>query len=163
MAEQPILSRLRAPVGAVQNKRRIGRGPGSGLGTTGGKGQKGQYARAGGQVRRGFEGGQTPLMRRLPKVGFTNPFRKNVAIINIRDLADFGAGAVVDEAALKHVGLVHGPHDSIKILGDGELSKALTVRAHAFSKTANERIESAGGKAELIAAPKSDKTDKTKE
>ena len=102
MAEQPILSRLRAPVGAVQNKRRIGRGPGSGLGTTGGKGQKGQYARAGGQVRRGFEGGQTPLMRRLPKVGFTNPFRKTVAIVNIRDLTDFGAGSV-EEASVTSV------------------------------------------------------------
>jgi large subunit ribosomal protein L15 len=153
MAEQPILSRLRAPKGAVQNKRRIGRGPGSGLGTTGGKGQKGQYARAGGQVRRGFEGGQTPLMRRLPKVGFTNPFRKNVAVVNIRDLTDFDAGAVIDVAEMLKVGLVRGPHDSIKILGDGALTKALTVRAHAFSKTAKERIESAGGKAELIAVP----------
>jgi large subunit ribosomal protein L15 len=153
MAEQPILSRLRAPVGAVQNKRRIGRGPGSGLGTTGGKGQKGQYARAGGQVRRGFEGGQTPLMRRLPKIGFTNPFRKSVAVVNIRDLSDFDANAVVDIAKLEEVGLVRGTYDSIKILGDGELKKALTVRAHAFSKSAKERIEQAGGKAELIAAP----------
>jgi large subunit ribosomal protein L15 len=156
MAEQPILSRLRAPKGAVQVKRRIGRGPGSGLGTTGGKGQKGQYARAGGQVRRGFEGGQTPLMRRLPKIGFTNPFRKSVAVVNIRDLADFDANAVVDVAKLKEVGLVRGGFDSVKVLGDGELKKALTVRAHAFSKSAKERIEQAGGKAELIAAPAPD-------
>jgi len=98
--QQPILSRLRAPKGAVKGKRRLGRGPGSGLGTTAGKGQKGQLARGGGQVRRGFEGGQTPLHRRLPKIGFKNPFSKQVATVNVGKLAGFDAGATVDPDAL---------------------------------------------------------------
>ena len=147
----PILSRLRPPAGAVRGKRRLGRGPGSGLGTTAGKGQKGQTARAGGKIRRGFEGGQTPLMRRLPKVGFNNPFSKQVAVVNVGNLACFDAGAVIDPAALVAAGLVRGPFDSIKILGDGALDKALIVRAHAFSQGARGLIEKAGGKAELLA------------
>jgi large subunit ribosomal protein L15 len=153
MAEQPILSRLRAPKGAVKDRRRIGRGPGSGLGTTGGKGQKGQYARAGGQVRAGFEGGQTPLFRRLPKTGFHNPFSKDVATINVGMLARFDAGSTVDADALRKAGLLRGAFDSLKILGDGKLEKALTVRANAFSQGAKAQIEQAGGKAELIAPP----------
>jgi large subunit ribosomal protein L15 len=152
--KQPILSRLRAPVGAVKGKRRLGRGPGSGLGTTAGKGQKGQLARGGGQVRRGFEGGQTPLHRRLPKIGFNNPFSKQVAIVNLGDLDNFDAGTLVDPEVLKSAGLVRGPHDSIKILGDGALGKKLTVRAHAFSKSAKERIEKAGGTVEVIGPAK---------
>jgi large subunit ribosomal protein L15 len=148
--KQPILSRLRAPKGAVKDRRRIGRGPGSGLGTTGGKGQKGQYARAGGQVRAGFEGGQTPLFRRLPKIGFHNPFGKQVATVNVGNLAGFPAGASVDPDVLRQAGLIRGRFDSVKILGGGVLDKALTVRAHAFSQGAKALIEQAGGKAELI-------------
>jgi large subunit ribosomal protein L15 len=153
MAEQgPILSRLRAPKGAVKDRRRIGRGPGSGLGTTAGKGQKGQTARGGGQVRRGFEGGQTPLMRRLPKTGFKNPFTKKVLTVNVGLLGRFDAGTVVDPELLAKSGLARGQFDGIKILGDGKLEKALTVRAHAFSQGAKTQIESAGGKVEVIGA-----------
>jgi large subunit ribosomal protein L15 len=144
----PILSRLRAPVGAVQGKHRVGRGPGSGWGTTAGRGQKGQYARN--TVRPGFEGGQTPLYRRLPKIGFKNPFTTQVATVNIELLKRFDAGSTVDILALTDSGLVKGAFDKIKILGDGEIDRALTVRAHAFSARAKEQIEKAGGKAELI-------------
>ena len=156
MAEEskvPLLSRLRAPQGAVKGEKRLGRGPGSGLGTTGGKGQKGQRARSGGQVARWFEGGQTPLIRRLPKIGFYNPFSRNVGIVNIGNLARFDAGAVVDPKSLRDAGLVNGGHDTLKVLGHGKLDKALTVRAHAFSESAKAAIEQAGGKAELIEAP----------
>jgi large subunit ribosomal protein L15 len=152
--KQPILSRLSPPKGAVKDRRRLGRGPGSGLGTTGGKGQKGQTARAGGQVRRGFEGGQTPLIRRLPKVGFHNPFGKDVATVNVGHLARFDAGAIVDPAQLVAAGLVRKRSGSVKILGDGKLDKALTVRAHAFSQNAKASIEGAGGKVELIETAK---------
>ena len=151
--KQPILSRLRAPEGAVQNKRRVGRGPGSGLGTTGGYGQKGQRARSGGSIHPWFEGGQTPLWRRLPKRGFKNPFTKNVAVVNVGDFARFDAGATVDAEALKAAGLLSGRYDVLKVLGQGKLEKALTVRAHAFSAGAKAQIEGAGGKAEVIAAP----------
>lgn len=150
--KQPILSRLRAPKGAVKGRRRVGRGPGSGLGTTGGFGQKGQRARSGGAIHPWFEGGQTPLWRRLPKRGFQNPFTKNVAIVNVGVLAGFDKGAIVDPEKLVAAGLVRGKFDSVKVLGEGKLDKALTVRAHAFSKGAKERIEQAGGKAELIEA-----------
>jgi large subunit ribosomal protein L15 len=152
-AKQPILSRLRAPKGSVKDRRRIGRGPGSGLGTTGGKGQKGQYARAGGQVRAGFEGGQTPLFRRLPKVGFHQPFAKVIATVNVGALSRFDAGSTVDADTLMQARLVRGRFDAIKILGNGTLDKALTVRAHAFSQNAKAMIEQAGGKAELIEKP----------
>src|ERR1044071_8211307 len=121
--QQPLLSRLRAPEGAVQGKRRLGRGPGSGLGTTGGKGQKGQRARVGGKVRRGFEGGQTPLMRRLPKGGFTNLFAKRVVTVNVGSLAAFDAGAVVAPEALVAAGLIRKRFDSVKVLGEGTLDK----------------------------------------
>jgi large subunit ribosomal protein L15 len=147
----PILSRLRAPVGAVKNKHRVGRGPGSGWGTTAGRGQKGQYARN--TVRPGFEGGQTPLFRRLPKIGFRNPFSVNVMTVNIELLKRFEAGSKVDVDALKSSGLVKGVFDKIKILGNGELDRALTVRAHAFSARAKEQIEKAGGTVELIDPP----------
>jgi len=155
----PILSRLRAPEGAVKGERRLGRGPGSGLGTTAGKGQKGQTARSGGRVRRGFEGGQTPLFRRLPKVGFKNPFTRLVAVVNVGNLGKFAAGATVDPEALAAAGLVKGRFDAIKVLGQGALDRALTVRAHAFSASAKELIEKAGGKAELIEAPKTTQTE----
>ena len=154
----PILSRLRAPRGAVKNKHRVGRGPGSGWGTTAGRGQKGQYARN--TVRPGFEGGQTPLFRRLPKIGFKNPFSKNVATVNVERLGKFDANSVVDELALRAAGLVRGTVDSIKILGSGSLDRALTVKAHAFSAKAKELIEGAGGKVEVIAGPKKSQTEK---
>jgi large subunit ribosomal protein L15 len=149
----PILSNLRAPKGAVKNKHRVGRGHGSGWGTTAGRGSKGQYARN--TVRPGFEGGQTPLFRRLPKIGFKNPFTINVATVNIELLKRFDAGSVVDVDALVATRLVTGRFDTLKILGNGELDRALTVRAHAFSARAKEQIEKAGGKAEVIATPSS--------
>jgi large subunit ribosomal protein L15 len=148
----PILSRLRAPAGSVKVKHRVGRGPGSGWGTTAGRGQKGQYARN--TVRPGFEGGQTPLYRRLPKIGFKNPFSANVVTVNVDRLSKFDAGSVVDVDALKQAGLVRGSFESIKILGNGTLDRALTVKAHAFSAKAKELIEGAGGKVEVIEAPK---------
>ena len=149
----PLLSRLRAPEGAVTGKKRKGRGPGSGLGKTAGKGQKGQTARAGGSIRRGFEGGQTPLHRRLPKVGFKNIFSKVIATVNVQRLTRFDAGVTVDPAALIAAGLISARHDGVKILGEGELDRALTVRAHAFSARAKEMIEKAGGKAEVLEQP----------
>jgi len=156
MAEEtkvPILSRLRPAPGAVKSEKRLGRGSGSGLGTTAGKGQKGQRARSGGQVARWFEGGQTPLIRRLPKIGFYNPFSRDVAVVNIGSLVRFDAGAVVDAQALEQAGLLKGRYQALKVLGNGKLDKALTVRAHAFSQSAKAAIEQAGGKAELIDPP----------
>jgi large subunit ribosomal protein L15 len=149
--KSPILSRLQAPVGAVKDKHRVGRGHGSGWGTTAGRGQKGQYARN--TVRPGFEGGQTPLFRRLPKMGFKNPFSTNVAVVNIESLKRFDAGTTVEIETLTASGLIKGSFDKVKILGDGELDRALTVRAHAFSARAKELIENAGGKAEVLDAP----------
>ncbi len=148
----PILSNLRAPEGAVKNKHRVGRGPGSGWGTTAGRGSKGQFARN--TVRPGFEGGQTPLFRRLPKIGFKNPFTINVGTVNIEQLKRFDKGAVVDLEAIRKARLVTGRFDTIKILGNGELDRALTVKAHAFSARAKEQIEKAGGTVELIPTPK---------
>lgn len=147
-----ILSRLRAPEGATTAERRIGRGVGSGLGKTSGRGQKGQKARSKGNINKlHFQGGQTPLQRRLPKRGFRNPFAAAVASVNVGDLERFDKGANIDEAALRAARLVQGQVDRIKILGDGELTKALTVTAHAFSKTAQAKIEKAGGKAVVLA------------
>lgn len=143
------LSKLAKPEGATRPKTRLGRGVGSGLGKTAGRGQKGQYARTRG-FKPHFEGGQTPIQRRLPKRGFKNPFPARVAEVNVGDLEIFTAGAKIDETALKAKGLVRGRFDSIKILGDGELSKAVTVSAHAFSKTAAAKIEKAGGKVVVI-------------
>ena len=142
------LSKIRKPIGATRDKVRLGRGVGSGLGKTAGRGQKGQYARNG--VKRGFEGGQTPLMRRLPKRGFNVPFPARVAEVNVGDLERFDAGAKVDEKSLRDRGLVKGHADRIKVLGNGDLKKKLTVTAHAFSKSAVEKIEKAGGKAVLV-------------
>jgi large subunit ribosomal protein L15 len=144
------LSKLAKPVGSNKPKTRKGRGVGSGLGKTAGRGQKGQYARNG--IKRGFEGGQTPLARRLPKRGFTNKFAKKVAEVNVSSLEIFGAGAKVDERALRDRGLVKGACDEIKILGNGEITKSVIVTAHAFSKTAAAKIEKAGGKAILATA-----------
>jgi large subunit ribosomal protein L15 len=144
------LSKLAKPVGATSSKTRLGRGPGSGLGKTSGRGQKGQYARARG-FKPHFEGGQTPIQRRLPKRGFRNPFPTRTAEVNVRDLDVFDAGAKVDVDVLVERGLVRGRFDRVKILGDGELTKAVTVSAHSFSRSAAEKIEKAGGKVVLIA------------
>jgi large subunit ribosomal protein L15 len=150
----PILSRLKPPVGAVKKKLRRGRGLGSGLGKTAGKGQKGQTARHNrGFGKLGFEGGQTPLYRRLPKVGFKNPFTKSVATVNVDMLEQFfDAGAVVDVASLRAKGLVKGQWDLVKVLGSGELTKKLTVRVDAISAGAKAKIEKAGGVVESLEA-----------
>ncbi len=142
------LSNLKKPAGATQREKRLGRGVGSGLGKTSGRGSKGQYARNG--IKFGFEGGQTPLARRLPKRGFNVPFPTKTAAINVSELEAFGAGAKVDETALRDRGLIKGPIDRIKILGDGELTKAVTVAAHSFSKSAVQKIQKAGGKVVLV-------------
>jgi large subunit ribosomal protein L15 len=144
------LSNLQPSYGSTQSKKRIGRGHGSGTGKTAGKGHKGQNARSGGGVKPGFEGGQMPLQRRLPKRGFTPLSRKVYCLVNLRDLELFDAGSVVDLEALGKAGLIGQPKDGIKILGDGELTKALTVKAHKFSKSAQAKIEAAGGTVEVI-------------
>ncbi len=143
------LSKLAKPAGATRPKTRLGRGVGSGLGKTAGRGQKGQYARTRG-FKPHFEGGQTPIQRRLPKRGFKNPFPARVAEVVVGALEVFTAGANVDEQALIAHGLVRGRFDRIKVLGDGELTKAVTVSAHAFSKSAAEKIKKAGGKVVLV-------------
>jgi large subunit ribosomal protein L15 len=145
------LSKLAKPEGATKKKTRKGRGVGSGLGKTAGRGQKGQYARRA-TFKPSFEGGQTPLARRLPKRGFIKHDQAVVAEINISQLETFDAGAQIDERALRARGLVKGHADRIKILGNGELTKAVTVTAHSFSKSAQEKIAKAGGKAVLVTA-----------
>ncbi len=135
----------------AKNRKRIGRGPGSGTGKTAGKGHKGQNARSGGGVRPGFEGGQLPLYRRLSKRGFNNyNFRTVYATVNVSDLDRFDEGTVVDTELLKKVGLVNKELDGVKILGNGELTKKLTVKANKFSETAKEKIENVGGTTEVI-------------
>jgi large subunit ribosomal protein L15 len=149
-----ILSKLPAPSGASRPKLRVGRGLGSGVGKTCGRGQKGQKARSTGAFsKRQFEGGQTTFQRRLPKRGFFNPFRLQTATINVGDLERFDAGARIDEATLRDARLVRGACDRIKVLGEGELTKALTVTVHAFSRSAIEKIERAGGQVISLAAP----------
>ena len=144
------LSNLKPAPGSTKNRKRIGRGPGSGTGKTAAKGHKGQNARSGGGVKPGFEGGQMPLQRRLPKRGFTSINKKDYALVNLRDLDVFEAGSVVDLEALSKAGLICGVKDGVKVLADGDLVKALTIQAHKFSKTAAEKIEAAGGKAEVL-------------
>ncbi len=144
------LHELSPAAGAGKDKKRRGRGNGSGRGTTSGRGAKGQNARSGGGVRPGFEGGQMPIQRRLPKRGFTHIFKKRFAVINLRDLARFQEGEVVDENALVRAGLVRGNHDGIKLLGHGTLERPLTVRVHQASKSAIEKILQAGGKVETV-------------
>ena len=136
--------------GSKKNSKRVGRGHGSGWGKTAGKGHKGQNARSGGGVRPGFEGGQMPLQRRIPKRGFNNIFAKKVIAVNVGDLEKFGEGSVIDVNELINMGLVKRDFDKIKILGNGTLSKSLTVKAQMFSKSAVQKIEAAGGKAEVI-------------
>lgn len=145
------LSKLAKPEGATRGKTRVGRGVGSGLGKTAGRGQKGQFARRS-TFKPWFEGGQTPLARRLPKRGFTKHDQAVVAEINVGQLEVFAAGAKVDERALRDKGLIKGHADRIKVLGNGELTKAVTVTADSFSKAAQEKIAKAGGKAVLASA-----------
>ena len=144
------LHELSPAPGSVREVKRIGRGHGSGQGKTAGKGHKGQKARAGRGMRPGFEGGQMPLQRRIPKRGFVNVFATNYAIINIAALNKFDNGAVVDTQALKDMGLVKDSKDGVKVLGNGELTKKLTVQVAAYSESAKAKIEAAGGKAEVI-------------
>jgi len=146
------LSKLAQPAGATFTKTRIGRGVGSGLGKTAGRGQKGQYARVRG-FKPHFEGGQTPIQRRLPKRGFINPFASTTAEVNVGDLEVFAEGAEVNATTLKAARLVRGRYDLLKVLGSGALTKKLVVHAHRFSKGAVAKIEKAGGKVVVIAPP----------
>ncbi len=146
------LGELSPAVGATTEKKRLGRGIGSGLGKTSGKGHKGQWARSGGGVRPGFEGGQMPLIRRIPKRGFNNHFRKVYSVVNLSALEGFEANSVVDMEVLNEKGLIKVVKGSVglKVLGNGTLTKALTVKAAGFSASAKDAIEKAGGKAEQI-------------
>ena len=144
------LCELSPAVGSTKAPKRVGRGHGSGNGKTAGKGHKGQNARSGGGVRPGFEGGQLPLYRKLPKRGFKNRFAVNYAIVNVDSLNAFENGAVVDLEALKAARLVRKELDGLKVLGSGELKKSLTVKATVFSAAAKEKIEAAGGKIEEV-------------
>ncbi|MDO3379094.1 50S ribosomal protein L15 [Geoalkalibacter halelectricus] len=144
------LSELRPALGSTKDRKRIGRGTGSGTGKTAGKGHKGQNARSGGGVKAGFEGGQMPLQRRLPKRGFTPLKKKVYSLVNLGQLEGFAAGQIVDGEALIQAGLIKRVGDGIKVLGEGDLTKALTVKAHKFSKSALEKIAAAGGTAEVI-------------
>jgi large subunit ribosomal protein L15 len=143
------LNELLPPEGSRGTRKRVGRGVGSGQGKTAGRGTKGHNSRSGGGVRPGFEGGQMPIHRRLPKGGFTNIFKKKIAVINIRDLARFESGSIVDEAALIRVGLVKGRRDGIKLLGQGEIKIPLTIKVNGVSKNAREKIIAAGGNIEV--------------
>jgi large subunit ribosomal protein L15 len=144
------LHELTPAPGSRHSRKRLGRGPGSGLGKTSGRGHKGQWARSGGGVRPGFEGGQNPLFRRLPKRGFTNIHRKEFAVVNVEELNRFEAGTEVTPELLVESGIVKNPRDGIKILGDGDLAVNLTVKANKFSQSAVEKIQAAGGKTEVI-------------
>ena len=144
------LHELRASEGSTKNRKRRGRGTATGQGKTGGRGMNGQKSRSGGGVRLGFEGGQMPLYRRLPKRGFTNIFGTEYTTINVKDLNRFEAGTVVTPELLEETGLVKQVKDGIKVLGDGALENSLTVKASKFTKSAVEKIEAAGGKAEVI-------------
>ena len=144
------LHELRAAEGSTKNRKRRGRGTATGQGKTGGRGMNGQKSRSGGGVRLGFEGGQMPLYRRLPKRGFTNIFGTEYTTLNVKDLNRFEAGTVVTPELLKETGMVKQVKDGINILGDGTLEKGITVQAHKFTKSAIEKIEAAGGKAEVI-------------
>ncbi|QZY54609.1 50S ribosomal protein L15 [Crassaminicella profunda] len=144
------LHELRPAEGSTKNRKRLGRGTATGQGKTAGRGQDGQKSRSGGSVKPGFEGGQMPLYRRLPKRGFTNIFKKQWTIINIDTLNKFDEGTVVTPALLLEKGIIKKVVDGVKVLGNGELQKNVTVQAHKFSQSAVEKIEAAGGKAEVI-------------
>jgi large subunit ribosomal protein L15 len=144
------LEELKPAAGATKKAKRVGRGPGSGSGKTAGKGHKGQKARAGGVKGAGFEGGQMPLQRRIPKRGFVNIFRTEYAIVNLQDLETLGSTDPITPEMLMQKGLIKDLKTGVKVLGMGELKARLTVRAHKFSKSAVEKIQAAGGKAEVI-------------
>ena len=144
------LSNLKPSKGSQKARKRIGRGPGSGHGKTSCRGHKGQNSRSGGGTRLGFEGGQMPLSRRLPKRGFTNIFKKRYALINISDLAIFEKDSTVDEVALVEQGLVGKVYDGIKLLGNGEIDKPVILKIHKWSKSAHDKIVAAGGKIEGV-------------
>jgi large subunit ribosomal protein L15 len=141
---------LDRPKAANRKRKRVGRGPGSGSGVTAGRGDKGQKSRSGYSRRFGFEGGQMPLYRRIPKRGFTNKFKKQFVVLNVRDLNQFRAGTEVSPEKLIDSGLVKSIKDGLRVLGEGELTKKLKVKAHHFSKSAKEKIEAAGGSAEVL-------------
>lgn len=145
------LHELTPPAGSRKNRKRVGRGEGSGQGKTAGRGNKGQRSRSGGKTRPGFEGGQMPLQRRLPKRGFNNLFKKEFALVNLRDLAKFEAGSVIDPEGLAAAGLIRHPQQDVKLLGDGTVDKAYTLKIHSASAKARQAVEAAGGKVELIA------------
>lgn len=145
-----LLHELKPAAGSTKSKKRVGRGTGSGLGKTSGRGHNGQNARSGGGVRPGFEGGQMPLFRRIPKRGFKNLNRKIWSIVNIETLNEFESGTVVTPALLVECGVVKNIRDGVKILGEGELNKELTVKANKFTQSAIEKITAAGGRAEVI-------------
>jgi len=145
-----MLNTLKPAHGATHKRKRIGRGPGSGHGKTAARGHKGFWSRSGSSMRPGFEGGQMPLIRRIPKRGFTNIFRTEFAVVNVGDLNEFRKGTLVDPAKLVEARLVRDLKGGVKILGNGALDKALTVKAHKFSKSAMEKIQAAGGTAEVI-------------
>ncbi|MFC1505279.1 50S ribosomal protein L15 [Thermodesulfobacteriota bacterium] len=144
------LNELSPAKGSRRAKKRLGRGVGTGKGKTAGRGTKGHKSRSGGGVRPGFEGGQMPIHRRLPKRGFANIFRKKIAAINIRDLKRFDSGSLIDEATLIRNGLVKGRVDGIKLLGHGEIDYPLTVKVNGISKNARQKIEAAGGNIEVL-------------
>jgi len=145
------LSTLRPPKGATANKKRVGRGMGSGMGKTSARGHKGQRSRSGSRMMRGFEGGQMPLHRRLPKRGFTNIFRVEYVVLNLDRLAELGESNITVEMMVQK--RLIGKHDLVKVLGDGDLKSPLTVQAHKFSKSAQEKITKAGGQAQIIGGP----------
>jgi large subunit ribosomal protein L15 len=147
------LSNLHAPRKSSENRKRVGRGMGSGMGKTSTRGHKGQRSRSGSRSMRGFEGGQMPLHRRLPKRGFVNIFRTEYEVVNLGRLASLGESEITPEV-LRKAGVVTSRNTLVKVLGQGELSKALTVRAHKFSKSAQEKIEKAGGKIEVVSSQK---------
>ena len=142
------LNELRPAAGSTKNRKRVGRGPGSGLGKTSGRGHKGQKSRSGSTSLKGFEGGQMPLQRRLPKFGFTNIFKKRYSIVKVGDLSIFEPDSVVDFAALAEAGLVDKVLDGVKVLADGELKVALTLKVDKVSKAAKDKVVAAGGKVE---------------
>lgn len=144
------LNELSPAEGSRSSRKRLGRGVGSGLGKTAGRGSKGHRSRSGGGTRPGFEGGQMPIHRRLPKRGFANIFKKKIVILNIVDLKRFESGAIVDEATLVTFGMAKGQYDAIKLLGYGDIDFPITVKVNAASKSAIDKIEAAGGKVEVI-------------
>jgi large subunit ribosomal protein L15 len=143
------IQELKAAPGSRKSSKRVGRGCGSGLGKTSGRGHKGQNSRSGGGVRPGFEGGQMPLQRRLPKRGFKNPFTKSIKVLNVSDIERCGLDEVTPEALLEN-GIIKTINDGLKVLGNGELTRAVKVKANAFSESARKKIEGAGGTAEVI-------------